>query len=433
MATYAYPSTDPKISGAYLTTASNVYTAVSSGFNGTQKGYGLYVTVPSNLPKGVYFLKSNPASVTTVNNPKVEASGSLSTIEQTGSYFALLTATSTWNILPGSSTIGASRNVVNNGTGAFGGMAYGNGFYFVKAASGNMGAVSTNGNTWATVVGNGVPPSANTGTGQNYVSYVNPWFVYYDTNVVSGGVVYISTNATTWTTRLTIGSTGSIYSFAYSGTWYVGNAARGFLLSTNFTTWTSVPNTGLTGGGNNIRWNNQYFTIGLGSAQFALSTNGSTWTTRTTGSPYAIDNIVYGNGMYVAQGKAGAANLAGTIYISSDLTTWTNKSFLTYADYPLTALEFGNGYFIAVAPGGNNNYSNYYSSTDGNIWTHRPGSDNTSLGITIIWGNNRWLFNHHNGTNVGSFYLSNSNTPAGIMDNSSETVLLEQKPLDYIL
>ena len=50
------------------------------------------------------------------------------------------------------------------------------------------------------------------------------------------------------------------------------------------------------------------------------STDGISWTSRTSGSSSNLNDVIYGNGLYIVVGAS------GTIITSSDGTSWTERT-----------------------------------------------------------------------------------------------------------
>jgi hypothetical protein len=97
---------------------------------------------------------------------------------------------------------------------------------------------------------------------------------------------------------------------------------------------------------------------------------GTTWTLRTSGTSTFLNDVTYGNGLFVAVGAVGA------ILTSPDGVTWTQRTPPT--DNWLEGVAYGNGTFVAVGAKGT-----ILTSPDGVTWTQQTsGTDNYLFGVT---------------------------------------------------
>ena len=90
-------------------------------------------------------------------------------------------------------------------------------------------------------------------------------------------------------------------------------------------------------------------------------------------------DVTYGDGRFVAVGEQ------GTILVSTDGLTWTNR---TMDWFDLVAVAHGNGTFVAVGP-----FGGLLTSTDGEHWTKRsiPGASYPGELSDVTFGNGRFV------------------------------------------
>jgi hypothetical protein len=135
------------------------------------------------------------------------------------------------------------------------------------------------------------------------------------------------------------------------------------------------------------------------SGQLMSSTDsGATFTVRTSGfSTDFINDIAFGNGVFVAVGNA------GKISSSSDGITWTARTAGVAAN-AIAAVTYDNGTFVAVGDGASGGTGGITTSTDGTTWTKRttPGTSSTSL-YSVAYGNGYWVAVGTNSTNSGYY------------------------------
>lgn len=112
--------------------------------------------------------------------------------------------------------------------------------------------------------------------------------------------------------------------------------------------------TGLTLANDSISVAPEYIAVGnLG--KIIISSDLTTWTNKTQPGIFAYTSITFNGTIYVAVGAAGA------IYTSTDLETWTQRTSSTTSNY--TEIVYRNGKFVAVGASGVVSYS-----TDGISW-----------------------------------------------------------------
>ena len=152
---------------------------------------------------------------------------------------------------------------------------------------------------------------------------------------------------------------------------------------------------------------NGQFVVLSGTA-VTTSSDGTNWMVRYIPIDGYLDQITYGNGRYVAVGSGPNGGLTAS---SSDLVTWTTSTPGT--PYPLNAVAFGEGMFIAVGAIGSvssNNYTGYViSSTNGLDWTLRSAPTNSNTPITdVVYGAGKFVAAL--GTSAGRVLVSEEGT-----------------------
>ena len=163
--------------------------------------------------------------------------------------------------------------------------------------------------------------------------------------------------------------------------------------STDGINWTAVTVDSASGGRDSDKFGSTYIAGRYSTTQpIATSTNLSSWTPRTVGgTAYAYCNRIATDGnIVVLGGGAGGYNSAMVLKTTTDFTTYTDRSALTYNTY---ALAYLNGYFIIADGNGN-----YAYSTNGTSWTQAtaqwsPGGVPTP----IVYLNGRWIFGGNGG------------------------------------
>jgi photosystem II stability/assembly factor-like uncharacterized protein len=106
--------------------------------------------------------------------------------------------------------------------------------------------------------------------------------------------------------------------------------------------------------------------------------HGTTWTRQVVNTTAELNNVTFGNNLFVAVGAS------GTILTSPDGTTWTGRtSGTTFNLYGATYGDVGNGLFVVVGDGGT-----ILTSRDGITWTTQASSpiSNQLIGVTFANG-----------------------------------------------
>lgn len=128
--------------------------------------------------------------------------------------------------------------------------------------------------------------------------------------------------------------------------------------------WAGVPSTTINQL-NELRYlNNRFIAVG-DTGTVVYSTDGTNWVNAsTTSATNRLVSVAHGAGVYVVVGSA------GSIFVSSDLIAWNNRSQATVQTF--NRVIFANGIFVAVGGAGI-----CYTSTDGITWTSRSAGSTT--------------------------------------------------------
>jgi hypothetical protein len=280
---------------------------------------------------------------------------------------------------------------------------------------------SADGVTWTskTYTASAISTVARPVTFEPVVSYNNGRYI-----VAQGTEIFLSTDAATWT-KYTSGESGINYfnkvifgNGKFVATRTVSDLATGnqdgqIVYSTDGKTWTRATITGLTGrtiwNGGIIWTGSQFLAIngGASTQYIATSSDGITWTATNNSSiaTNAVNDVAYGNGMYVAVG--------GKISTSTDGVNWTHNTTTANtqlaAGYPLQSIVFSEGKFITVGQALNstNNKALIYSSIDGLNWSLATVSASSMSGLRgVVFGNAQYIALTSYGT--GSFITSSN-------------------------
>lgn len=227
-------------------------------------------------------------------------------------------------------------------------VTFGNGIF---VSTGNIGSIqtSTDGITWTNIT------RANT-LSQRGVTFGNGIYVAVGGNGEIGTIV-TSTDAITWVNR-TSDTANVIYDVAYGNGVFVAvglNSTR--QTSTDGVTWTLRTRANTTPDLLGVTYGNNIFVAvggdGDGQPSIQTSTDGITWTNRV---PAVQDNLIFtsvvydaNTGVYVA---AGFTNFTGTgrMQVSTDAISWTilNPANTSSID----DITYGDGVFVAVGGSG---------------------------------------------------------------------------------
>jgi hypothetical protein len=252
------------------------------------------------------------------------------------------------------------------------GAAFGNNTYL--AIGTNVFVTSTDSITWTTRT----PP--NPGNGAQVVTFGAGVFVVQQ----GGGNLYSSTNAITWTQRTSTFGTSQVNGLTFGNNLFVAVGANGKLAtSTNGITWTSR---------DALFGTTQINTVGFGDGRYIaggnydgsramvrISTDAITWATVITTFTSVMNNIVYGNGVWVANG-----NNTNDVATSNDGISWTSRGAAIGAG-AISSLFYGNGFFIAT---GGSDAGFVRVSTNGVTWQNQNANWPSNTRTAAITYNN---------------------------------------------
>jgi len=276
-------------------------------------------------------------------------------------------------------------------------LAYGNGTFV--GVGGGLRFISHDGSNWTAYAS---PPILNPAG----IAYGNGVFISFGTSASTSRIIYKSTNGLNWNPLYT--NAIPLVAAAYgNGTWvFIGtNELLSASVASPNWNWSEYqpvfyPNC--------VTYANGAFVLIaelFGSGYVFSSSDGVTWQFIHS-FPQSPNNgtfgkIVYGNGVYVANGYS-----QSTFYTSADLSSWaTNNGLFQYSG----TLTFGGGQFIYSA------YTNggfgIYTGVDGYSWT-RIATNYLSLSNSFI--------TYGQGTFIGS--AGNSLYQSGIMASPSNSL-----------
>ena len=288
------------------------------------------------------------------------------------------------------------------------GMAYGNGTFV--GVGGGLRFISHDGSNWTAYAS---PPILNPAV----IVYGNGLFISFGTSASTSRIIYQSTNGLNWSPLYT--NAIPLVAAAYgNGTWVFIGTNDLLTASVNSPNWnwseyqpSFYPNC--------ITYANGAFVLVaelFGSGYVFSSSDGVTWQFVHT-FPQSPNNgvfgkIVYGNGVYVANGYGYSYN---TFFTSVDLANWTTNNGLNqYAG----TLVFGGGQF--VYSGFTNGGSGIYSSLDGYSWA--------KVATTYLFTTNSFI-TFGQGTFIGS--VGNSLYQSGLVAPQTNLPPANLKLLTY--
>jgi alpha-tubulin suppressor-like RCC1 family protein len=143
--------------------------------------------------------------------------------------------------------------------------------------------------------------------------------------------------------------------------------------STDGRTWQSVQVSGVAQSAGAPSFANGMHFVPLGAGLYATSPDGLTWTIRTLDADETLQEVVFGNGHYVA-------SVGRTTKVTADLLTWTESSQQSIWIY---GLSHGHGLFVAV---GGSSDGRILTSTDGLNWTSRLIQSSNGISDVVFDG-----------------------------------------------
>ena len=286
-------------------------------------------------------------------------------------------------------------------------------------------------------------------------------------NIAYGNGVYVAGGTFEGTNGNTL-----IYSTDYGNTWtglgksiidntvaglvfeknifVAGGTNTGIYYSSDGINWTAATVSGVSNSGNYLlKYVNNIFIASQVNGNLVSSTDGKNWSQLIslkdingtgTGFSFAIRDIAYGNGVYVAVGDG------ESIGVSSDLANWTFYPGLVSPNSAGTSVAYGNNTWVVVGrKESTTNHNLAYSTDDGNTWT------STSLTLLnsyeyegLIYYNDKFvLFGYNvynciafstdgiNWTQTSNNGLSNDDYPWGLRGTCLEPLIVNDPQLYF--
>jgi hypothetical protein len=228
------------------------------------------------------------------------------------------------------------------------------------------------------LIGNKISTQYETGNGFTVESAV---FV-----AVGNGGINTSSNGTSWTQR----SGSATRGVAYGNNTFVAVGGSGTIFTSSDETiydatgtssvpsdWTSrtTPTSQTL---NEVTYGNSIFVVVGGAGTIITSTDGISWTSRTSPHSNAINDVTYENSTFVAVGDT------GNIITSSDGISWTSRTSNT--SQLLFGVAYGNSTFVVVG-----NSGTVLTSSDGTTWTSRTSATSANWEGGDTYGNSLFV------------------------------------------
>lgn len=172
--------------------------------------------------------------------------------------------------------------------------------------------------------------------GFDSVAFGNDTFVIISTD----GRIFSSTDGTEWVLRAEHSEVGFRSEVFFDGTqFYLLDDDERAWRSADAITWTQTQTD--IGSLRTLRRLNNLWVVGLNDGSVAHSVDGLTWTAHDVPGASSIQDVAYGEGVYVA------VAFSENLYTSPDLVTWTTRSIANSDADNFSNVEFGNGRFVA--------------------------------------------------------------------------------------
>jgi hypothetical protein len=228
------------------------------------------------------------------------------------------------------------------------------------------------------LIGNKISTQYETGNGFTVESAV---FV-----AAGNGGIYTSSNGTSWTQR----SNSATRGVAYGNNTFVAVGGSGTIFTDSDETiyvatgtssvpsdWTSrtTPTSQTL---NEVTYGNSIFVVVGGAGTIVTSTDGISWTSRTSPHSNSINDLTYENSTFVAVGGT------GNIITSSDGISWTSRTSNTSQE--LFGVAYGNSTFVVVG-----NSGTVLTSSDGTTWTSRTSATSANWEGGVTYGNSLFV------------------------------------------
>jgi hypothetical protein len=233
------------------------------------------------------------------------------------------------------------------------GITYGAGRYIVVASKGNIISSSGDPSIWRAVA------SPTTGRLEDVV-FANDRFVA----VGESGTIMVSTDGLNWFNQ-TRGPNHDLDGLAVANGLAVAVGKNGTILSsTDGSSWTQAEAAALDVGLHGVAFGqNKWVAVG-DSTNIFVSTNGLDWEAQSLDFEFNyLKSVHYANGLWVAAG------VYGEILTSPDALTWTRRT--SPVTFDLNEVTFGQGMFLIVGDHGSSPNATVLTSPDGVTWTDR--------------------------------------------------------------
>ena len=277
---------------------------------------------------------------------------------------------------------------------------------FIAVGQSGRTQTSPDGTTWTSrTTSNTATLRTITYTGSRYV-------IGGDTS--GTGVIQTSTDGITWTNRTladtsvsSLNTVTSGNSIVIAGATKTPTTGKIQYSTDDGVTWANAASTPANTVLGSTYGNGIFVAVGR-AGTIQTSTDGSNWTTRTTANTEDMFAVTYGNGLFVAVGRNGA------IQTSTNSIDWTSVASNPARNFELYAVTYGNGLYVTAG----RSASFIYTSTDGATWTQRTNTSgdyvngltySNTLNLYVAVGINGLIQTSANGTSWANAVSANTN------------------------
>lgn len=178
--------------------------------------------------------------------------------------------------------------------------------------------------------------------------------------LLMGDGIASSSDLSNWSWHILGGPNGSVTNIAMAGDrLFMPTDWNSIYSSTDGLNW-NIGTFGATDWVNDITFGNSLY-VAVGDAGTTLtSPDGQTWTSHSSGTGEDLYKVIWNGSLFVAVGDA------GTLLTSGDGSSWTNLSASISTTYPLISAVWMDSQFVVV--GGQNDGSPILTSDDGITW-----------------------------------------------------------------
>jgi hypothetical protein len=169
---------------------------------------------------------------------------------------------------------------------------------------------------------------------------------------------------------------------------------------------------------NYIIYNNRIYIGGSPSGKIGYSYDGRTWTQTYAGfsSSYAVNDIQYGNGVYIASCGSNYSSPTNTLAISTDGFNWSGKILHNGGTF---FCRYGNGIWVASGATSNSSYRTVFSTDNGTTWTTATVAGGLRM-LKAAYGNDKFIGMGFNST---SFKFSALSTTTGAAWTTTQSLI----------